>query len=609
MPGPAICIEINVLQNAANISHQQEAAQRLFRLGLYADAETAFREIVKHDRGAAEAWNMLGISLQRQGKTDAAIAALQTAMDVAPHAPEVVVNLGNLYKECGDIKKAVRFYRKALGLEPAHVMAHVNLANCLIELGELDLAESHAQQALAIEGRSQAALHALASVKERQGDFAKAVEILESGVSIFPDHPDMLLHLGCACSMAKRYQESITALLRALELRPGFVEAMASLSQVYFEAGSLEEAEEHLLEALRIRPDMKELHINLANVRLGQCRNDEALVCFKRVFEIDPESASSHFICGMAYLVKGDFANGWREYAWRWRTEKYRPKLDFIPAPEWHGESLENKILFVHAEQGIGDTLQFVRYLPLIDKHGGKIVLEVQPLLKRLLSRLPGIDGLIENGEMLPAMDFHVPLLNIPGIMRTDLSSIPSQVPYLSVDKEARDGWRRRLEILGPGIRVGIAWAGSPTHANDHNRSMALAQLAPLAAVSGVQWVSLQKGPAAGQIRDQDTGFELTDWTEDLHDFEDTAALVDCLDLVLAVDTSVVHLAGALNKPVWAMIPFAPDWRWLLDRTDSPWYPSLRLFRQSVRGNWDAVVSEVVQALKLRTKVESSVAT
>lgn len=589
-----------------DVHKAHEAAFQLFQAGRFAAAEVAYRSIVECERGNAEAWNMLGIALQRQGDTAGAIDALQTAMDVAPRAPEIVVNLGNIYKESGEFSKAIRIYRRALGLDSRHAMAHANLAACLIELGELDLAETHARQALTVEGQSLEAWSALAGIAERRCDFAKAIEILTDMAKRYPDRPDVQVHLGCVASLAKCYALAIESFQRALALRPGFVEAMNNLGQALFELGRLEEADDILQAALRIQPDMKELHVNLANVRIAQRRHTEALACFARVFELDPESASSHFVCGMVHLVEGDFENGWREYEWRWRTEKYQPQWNRLTVPAWQGQPLDGKTLFVHVEQGIGDTLQFVRYLPLIEKTGGRIVLEVQPPLSRLMATLPALDSIVVKGEELPNMDFHVPLLNIPGIMGTDLDSIPRQTPYLGAEASLRMAWCNRLATLKPGLRVGLAWAGNPEHANDHNRSMCLTQLAPLSAVAGVQWISLQKGAGAEQIQSPPPGLVLTDWTSDLDDFAATAALIECLDLVLAVDTSVVHLAGALNKPVWVMIPFAPDWRWLLERTDSPWYPGMRLFRQNERGNWRTVIETVVQELAALTNSASA---
>lgn len=582
-----------------------ESAFRLFQLGLLEEAVDIYQRIVKKERGNAGAWNMLGISLQRLGRVAESADAFNTAIEIAPRAPEVVVNLGNLYKESGNAATAIRHYRRALALMPRHAMAHSNLANCLLEMGEFDLAEAHAQLAMEIDGHSLESMSALANVAEHKYDFDKAIGILELAVNLFPDHVDLCVHLGCTYMMAKHFDAAIVVLRRALIMQPNFVEAMNNLGQALFELGRLEEADEILRAALEIRADMKEIYINLANVQIGQRRHSDALASFDRVFELDPQNASAHFVSGMVHLVEGDFVKGWSEYAWRWYLDKYRVLVSDLSAPEWCGECLKGKALFVHAEQGIGDTLHFVRYLPLLEKQGGKVYLEVQPSLKRLLSSIPNIDEILAKGEPLPDMDFRVPLLSIPGIMGTSLMTIPGHTPYLSVGALDAANWGARLDALGDGLKVGIAWAGNPDHANDHNRSMKLAQLAPWADIGGVHWFSLQKGPGAEQIDESSQKIELIDWTKDLGDFLDTAMLVEKLDLVIAVDTSIVHLAGALNKPVWVMIPYAPDWRWMLERSDSPWYPSMRLFRQSQRGNWDTVIESVAQELRLLTKSPS----
>lgn len=588
------------------IPHPLEAAFQLFRLGLLEEAGEAYRAVVKQQRGNADAWNMLGIILHRLGRIEDAIKALETAVEVAPRSPEALNNLGNLYKDSGDYLRAARFYRKALTLAPDLVSANANLANCLVESGDLSAAETHARRALDLDGQSIEAWSALACISERRGDYAQAIEMLESALKVFPDQADWLMHLGCTRMLDKQYEGAINALHRALQCRPQFVEAMNNLGKALFEVGRLEEAEVVLRDAIHLRPSMKELYINLANVQISLRQHAEAMASFHQVLSLDPDNASARFVLGMVLLVEGDLENGWREYAWRWQTKEYGARLRNIPVPEWRGEDLTGKTLFIHAEQGVGDTLQFVRYLPTIGKLGGRVVLECQPPLRLLLASLAGIAALTVKDEPLPEIDLHIPLLNIPGVMGTSLDNIPNQVPYLRAAPMAVEYWARRICSLNGLVRVGIAWAGNPDHVNDRNRSMRLTQLAPLASVNGVSWISLQKGAGAEQLHVEPKVMDLVDWTDDLGDFADTAALIENLDLVIAVDTSVVHLAGALNKPVWVMVPFAPDWRWLLDRSDSPWYPSMRLFRQGTRGDWGGVVNQVAHELEVLINSASS---
>ena len=265
--------------------------------------------------------------------------------------------------------------------------------------------------------------------------------------------------------------------------------------------------------------------------------------------------------------------------------------------PPWDGSELNGKTVLLHAEQGLGDSIQFVRYVPMVRDRGGKVVLQCQPALSRLFTGLPGIDRVIKNGDPIPRFDAHCPLLSLPRAFGTTLDSIPASVPYLTADPAAALDWAKRLADR-PGKKVGIVWAGRAGYVGDRTRSLSLTTLAPLACASGITWYSLQKGYAAAQISDAPQGMELIDRTAELNDFADTAALIANLDLVISVDTAVAHLAGAMGKSVWTLLPYAPDWRWLLNRDDSPWYPTMRLFRQQRPGDWGEVIQRIAESLR-----------
>jgi len=298
-------------------------------------------------------------------------------------------------------------------------------------------------------------------------------------------------------------------------------------------------------------------------------------------------------------LVRGDFLQGWEEYEWRWKTKDAAfPERNFAQ-PQWDGSPLEGRTLLLHAEQGLGDAIQFIRYLPLVAQNGGNIVLECQPELQRLFQRMAPDLPVLAMGQALPAFDVHCPLMSLSRVFSTDLGNIPQTVPYLHADAAEAALWGERLAGLGSSLKVALVWAGNPTNKNDRKRSLKLASLAPLAEVPGVRFISLQKGDATAEARTLPAGVALIDVAEDLKDFADTAALLANLDLVISVDTAVVHLAGAMGRPVWTLLPFAPDWRWLLGRADSPWYPTMRLFRQPAIGDWDAVIAEVREQLQL----------
>lgn len=580
-------------------SQRVEAAKKLFHLGLMEEALTACQEIVAAERGNAEAWNLLGLVFFHLGATDQSIRAFETAADAAPRAPEALNNLGNLYKQTGDTTKAIRCYRKALALAPHLATTHANIAACLLEAENVELAESHAREALAADPLLPNGYAALATVYEKKGDFTGATRILRDGLSRLPQDTDLIVQMGCAHMMGKQHEPALQAFDAALALRPKLPEAWVNKGFALFELGRLDEAENALSTALDMKPDMPGALINLANVLISQRNHPKALSVLERLLTLDPHHPSAHFLRSLVLLVEGDYENGWAEYDWRLLTPELRLYADAADTPRWTGtEDIAGKTLLVHAEQGIGDTLQFVRYLPLLRERGARIVLEAQPQLRRLLAGTDGIDKFIAKGDALPPSDLHVPLLSLPRLLWKTQGAHAQAVPYVRADEGAVAAWRERVDSLGPGLKVGIAWAGNPDHANDRNRSMRFGQLRPLLALDHVKWISLQKNRGAGDSPEEIASSGLTDWTSDLTDYAETAGLIESLDLIVSVDTSVAHLAGAMNKPVWVMIPFAPDWRWLLERTDSPWYPGLRLFRQGEYGDWSGVIDAIGQALE-----------
>jgi hypothetical protein len=361
--------------------------------------------------------------------------------------------------------------------------------------------------------------------------------------------------------------------------------------------GRLEEALESYARARAIKPDYAEALYNQGNALVMLGRHREALASYERALAIKPDHAEAQWNQGLARLRLGDFRAGWKQYEWRWqRPDGVKSQRSFAQ-PVWTGQqSLQGKTILLHAEQGLGDTIQFVRYATLVARRGAKVMLEVQRTLKGLLARVEGVAGIVGRGEELPAFDLHCPLLSLPLAFGTELSSIPASVPYLAATDDRIETWSARLPPR-KGLRVGIAWSGNAKHKDDRNRSIALARLAHLFAAPGVQFVSLQKDARDGEaevLRDI-PGF--LDLGPELKDFADTAALISLIDLVISVDTSTAHLAGAMGKPVWVLLPFSPDWRWLLEREDSPWYPTARLFRQPMIGDWESVIGRMRREL------------
>ena len=321
-----------------------------------------------------------------------------------------------------------------------------------------------------------------------------------------------------------------------------------------------------------------------------QGKLDEAVACYHRALELKPDYADAHLNLSLSSLLTGDFRRGWPEYQWRWKTKRWQQRDR--PQPLWDGQPLQGRTILLHAEQGLGDTIQFIRYAPLVKQAGATVLVECQQPLVRLLAGCRGVDALIGRGDDLPPYDVQAPLLSLPGIFRTSLQTIPVDVPYLFADPGLIAHWRGELGPIA-GARIGIAWRGNPEHRNDRTRSLSLRCFESLAGLPGIRLLSLQKGAGAEQLQEARDHFPVTDLGSRLEDFMDTAAVLANLDLVIACDTAVAHLAGALGAAVWVALPFVPDWRWLLDRSDSPWYPTMRLFRQRTPGDWAGVFQEI----------------
>jgi len=401
--------------------------------------------------------------------------------------------------------------------------------------------------------------------------------------------------------------KAIAAYRQAIGLKPDFAEAHGNLGNALKGAAQFEDAIAAYRQAIRLKPDYPEMHSNLGIALRELGRLDEAIIAYRQAIRLKPELAEAHNNLSLALLARGDFQQGWEEYKWRWKCKDFTSPAPNFAQPQWDGRPLEARTILLRAEQGFGDALQTIRYLPLVARRGaGSIIIECHAELERLFRMMSGKCRIVARGQPLPAFEFHCPLLSLPLIFGTNSANIPNEAPYLHADADDARRWQHRLAEHSPRVNVGLVWAGRPTHIDDRNRSIKLARLAPLGQLPGVSFFSLQKGDAAAEAKCPPAGMELIDWTEELEDFADTAGLIANLDLVIAVDTAVVHLAGAMGKPVWTLLPFVADWRWLLERDDSPWYPSMRLFRQPSKGDWDGVITRVAEALPLWIKNRGS---
>ena len=438
----------------------------------------------------------------------------------------------------------------------------------------------------------------LGSALKAVGRVEESIRAFERALAIEPDHSGALNNLGNAFYVQKRLAQAVECYQRALALEPHNARTHYNLGVTLRAMERLPEAVEAYQRAIALQPDFADAFYNQAHALRMLGRVDEAIKGYQRAVELQPGFAKAHYDLGLALLLRGDYARGWTEQEWRWKCEEFpTPRRDFR-RPRWDGAPLNGRTIHLHAEQGFGDTIHFVRYFDLVKARGGRIVAECQPQLKRLIARMPAVSHVVTTGEPLVDFDVHCPLLSLPAIFGTTLETIPARVPYLEADPADAKRWASRLAAHAGKLKVGLVWSGNALNRNDFNRSLAFSSLAPLIHTPGAVFVSLQKGEAAEQLRQTPEGAVVFDGSEELHDFSETAALAANLDLVIAVDTAVGHLAGALARPVWLLTPFAPDWRWGLAGEKSLWYPTLRLFRQSAPGEWTDVLTRVAEALR-----------
>ena len=370
-------------------------------------------------------------------------------------------------------------------------------------------------------------------------------------------------------------------------------EAMNLAGQL-MQAGHPGEAESIYRQILAQNPNNPAALFHLGGILHEYGEINQAADCYRRMILLQPDSAIGHISLGLMLLAQGDLENGLVELEWRWKMPELQRVLTSLAKPMWNGSDPAGKRIFIHAERGLGDTINFVRYLPIVAERGAKIIFGCQPELHRLFGNVtPGIEW-YHAGSPLPEFDVHCSLVSLPAVLKTTLTTIPNETPYLFADPELVHQWATRLGT-DERLKVGLCWAG---HDRSLGRSMNITDLAPLADLTNVRWISLTKGSAAKQISSAPAGLNITDWTEELHDFSDTAALAANMDLIISVDTSISHLAGALGKPVWVVFKRAPDWRWMIDRADSPWYPTATLFRQPRPGDWQTPMNQIAERLK-----------
>ncbi|MGL5058469.1 MAG: tetratricopeptide repeat protein [Microcoleus sp.] len=605
------------------------------RLGLLSEAIAHYRQALAIEPDLAETASNLGSALAETGDSAGAIAAYQRALELNPNCAEALVNLGVSQEASGLFAEAISSYQQAIQINPDCAVAYLNLAIAVEEhsdreaaIAHYERAIAHYQRAIAIQPDYLDGLHNLAYASLRLGKFtdaigyyqrvtalqpdfaataigfanslqqqdklAEAVTLCQLGLQYLPDNAEARCILGIALYKQGKLSSAIAAFQEALRLQPEYPEALNNLGKALEDAGDAAGAIDCYNRAIELKPGYLNPLSSLGRALHDRGQFADAAACYSQAVEFNSTHPEAHLNLALALLLTGDFQRGFVEYEWRQLIkDKQLPQHSF-QQPLWDGADLAGKTILLCPEQGLGDAIQFVRYVDLVRQKGGKIILWCLPHLQRLFAEIPGIEQLINTPEQAPDFDVRAQLMSLPRILGTTLDTVPANVPYLTPPPEIQ------FNINDTGnLKVGIVWSGNRKHSLNQVRSFPLSLLQKLLAIPGADFYSLQK-----DLTEEDTTLlaqlRVVDASPYLYDFADTAAVVAELDLVISVDTSVAHLAGAMGKPVWVLLSFVPDWRWLLEREDSPWYPTARLFRQETPGDWESVFDRAAVALQVK---------
>jgi tetratricopeptide (TPR) repeat protein len=582
----------------SSLTPPQQRLQKLLKKGLkhhregrIEQAQACYRKILKVDPTSSEARELLRLL---ETKTDPTSDSIPSVMVTAAEDPRALTKRAISYLTEGKVQAAMNCFQRVVELCPDSPQAYQHLGGAQERLGDLSAAANSFQRALVLQPDSPDLLCHLARVLYQSGAAQSAAELYQRASDLEPNRYEIYNDLGVVLTNLGSFGAAIEAFRRSLRLNPRCAKTIAALGYLFESKGDLISAADAYRHAIKLDPQLFAAYADLGFVLYGLGEVAEATDCFHRLRALQPDSAEATSNLGIIHLLQGDLAAGWVEYESRWKVGIADDRK--LVQRRWKGEPIAGERILLYAEQGFGDSLQFVRYAPLVAARGAEVVLEVQPSLHRLLSRTSGTFRVMSRGETLPEFTWQCSLLSLPLAFGTELGTIPAAVPYVYPDPAQAQAWRRRLE--GTTRRIGLVWGGNPGMHRDRLRSIPLELLLPLINVPGTSFYSLQIGPGSEQAKELPPDVRLTDLAPELNDFSETAAIVANLDLVISVDTSVAHLAGAMGKPVWIMLNKGCDWRWFLQREDSPWYPTARLFRQTTAGGWQEVVNRLEHALR-----------
>ena len=607
----------------AKTAKQLTLACEHLRSGNLIRARALYQRVIRQDPGHADAWHLLGVALAQAGETDGAAKSIVKAIQLGGPVPDYCANLGRVLARIGRHAEAAACFGQAIVGDPLNSRISYERGESLASSGQSPAAVCAFRRAAELDPANPAPHFQLGNVLFQMGDFRLAALHYEEVLARRENHAESHYNLGVIRMIEGHTVEAGACFRKAIELRPGYAEAHNNLAMLEHNAGNYDAAaleyqlalksgqdfdtaaynQARLLQdrdeldqccdayrsLLARSPDFAEARLNLGNALLALGDPQKAAAEYRHAVSLLPDSADAHFNLGLALLQSGSWSEGWQHHEWRLRQPGTMQRK--LTRPRWDGSPIAGKRILIHAEQGMGDTLQFSRFAAVVSNLGGRVLLECQGPLTRLLSSLDQVEGVMPAGGRIPEYDCHAPLMSLPAILGTTLADLEGDNPYLLADRELVERWSESLsQSIDPSLfRVGLTWAGNPGHKNDRKRSMPSNELDVLAGVPGVAFFNLQHNITSRLS----PALSLLPMVEHCRDFADTAAAVLNLDLIITVDTSVAHLAGALGKPVWMLLPNVSDWRWMTGREDTPWYPSMRLFRQTHPGDWQSVLQGV----------------
>ena len=586
------------------ISQSTEKTCQKRQHGDLKEVKQLYEQLLKSDPGNHDMLHSLGVIAYQEGKYNEAVELISKAIQKDDCVAKYHNTLGIILEALGRFQEAIHAYQKAVTIRADYAEAYHNMAIALQSMGRYEAAVEMCTEAILHDPNLARAYNTKAFSLEKQKLYSDAIENYRQALQLDPNLVEAYNHLGMLLNAQGETDEAIKIFRCALQYDPYYAEVYNNLGIALKEQEQFSEAMANFVEAIQLDPQFAEAYYNLANSLRDEGRCVEAINNYNKAIDLNPDYAQAHWNLSLTNLLSGNYLEGWKGYRWR-RNADLKILTDYHRngKSRWDGSSFENRTLLIHYEQGLGDNIQFVRYLPMVKARGGTVVYETLKPLIGLLQGFPGVDEIMEyrkDEQLSLHYDVYSSLMDMPNIFGTTVETIPAGVPYIHADSSKVEHWRKKLS--GDDLKVGIVWAGSPEHGNDRYRSCSLKCFAPLSEIDGVQLYGLQKGRAAGQMDEYAETIKVTNISKDFNDLTDTAAAIENLNLVISVDTCVLHLSGAMEKATWALLPYAPEWRWMLYRKDSPWYPTMRLFRQVNWNDWDTVFQCVAEELEIMVK-------